>query len=174
MFESLLCVQVVARAASAILVSEGSGMTTVTRVATLLAAGMLVAQPCAASDFLDAQAMQRQSSTFAGLNVRLPLGHAQRSKPTARLQFTASHSYRDQRTGTTQTVRAPGLEIGGSKGGKPALYLNGQNTAEMQEKLRLSGSTPNEVWIVLGVGLVAVVVLLAASGPILPRSPIPE
>ena len=149
-------------------------MTTVTRVAALLAAGMLAGQPCAASDFGNAQAMQRQSSTFAGLNVRLPLGHAQRSMPTARLQFTTSHSYRDERTGTTQTVRAQGLEIGGSKGGKPTLYLNGLKTAEMQEKLRLSGSTPNEVWIIFGVGLVAVVVLLAASGPILPRSPLPE
>ena len=149
-------------------------MTRVTRVALIMVAGALIAQPCAASDYREARPTQQQSSAFAGISVRLPLGQAQQAKPTARLQLTTSHTLRNDWTGASQTFKAQGLEIGGTKDGKPALYLNGQSTAEMQEKLRLSSSTPDAVWIVLGVGLVAVVLLLATSGPILPRSPLPE
>jgi hypothetical protein len=79
-------------------------MTAVTRIAALVAAGALLAQPCAASELRDpASGMQRQSSAFAGLNLRLPLGQSGKAKPTARLQFTTAHTFREGRTGATQT-----------------------------------------------------------------------
>ncbi len=135
-------------------------MTGVRHLAAMLAAGMLMAQPCAASDVRDAQATQRQSSAFAGLNVRLPLGQAQKAKPTARLQLTTSYRFRDERTGVTQTFRAQGLEIGGAKGGKPTLYLNGQSTADMQKKLGIGGT--GTTLLIVG-GIVLVLVIVAAS-----------
>ena len=139
----------------------------------MTAAAFLAAQPCAAAAE-PRSTSETRVSTFAGINIRMPLGKAERTRPSARLQLTTSYSVRDVRTGAIRTIRPHGLEIGAAGNGAPAFYLNDQNRVEMQERLRLSGSTPDVVWIVLGVGLVAVVVLLAASGPILPRSPLPE
>ncbi len=139
-------------------------MTRATQFAAMLAVGMFVAQPCAASNLRDGQVMLRQSSAFAGLNVRMELGQARKAKPTARLQFTTSHTFRDERSGATQTFRAQGLEIGSTKGGKPTFYLNGQSTADMQKKHNIGG-TGTTLLIVGGVLLVLVVAAVAASGP---------
>jgi hypothetical protein len=131
----------------------------------MFVAGMLIAQPCAANDVGNGQSTLRQSSAFAGLNVRLPLGQAQKARPTARLQFTTSQTLREERTGATQTFKFQGLEIGGAKGGKPTLYLNGQSAADMEKKLCLGG-TGNTLLIVGGVVLlVAVVAVVATGGP---------
>jgi hypothetical protein len=143
-------------------------MTKVKGAAAIFAAAMLVAQPCAATEFGGAQEMQRQSSAFGGLNVRLPLGGAHKAKPTARLQLTTSRTFREERTGFTQTFRAQGLEIGGAKGGKPTLYLNGQSTADMQKKLGIGG-TGKTLLIVGGVVLVLVIVVAASSFSVFPE-----
>jgi len=102
-------------------------------------------------------------STFAGLNVRMSLGGAKRARPSARLQLTTSYDVRDTRTGSIKTFKVQGLEIGAGRNGAPAFYINGQSTAQMQKKLRLSSSTSNTVWIVAGVALVAVAVLVLVS-----------
>lgn len=138
-------------------------MTRVTQAAAIVAAGMLVAQPCSASDLGNSQTMLRQSAAFAGLNVRLPLGGAQKIKPTTRLQLTTSHTLRDERTGATQTFRPQGLEIGGARGGKPTLYLNGQSTADMDKKLGIGG-TGTTLLVVGGVLIVLVVAAAVAGG----------
>lgn len=143
-------------------------MRKVAHVSAWLAAGVLVTQPCAARDFREHQAMHRQSTAFGGLNLRLPLGPGRKTKPTARLQLTASHTFPDDRTGGTQTFRAQGLEIGGTKSGKPTLYLNGQSTAEMQKKLNVGG-TGTTLLIVGGVVLVLAVAAVAAAGPGFPE-----
>ena len=143
-------------------------MTRATQVAAMLAAGMLVAQPCAASDLRNGQSMQRQSSAFAGLNLRLPLGQARQAKPTARLQFTTSQTLRDERTGATQTFKPQGLEIGGAKGGKPMVYLNGQSTADVKKKLGVGG-TGTTILIVGGVVLLVVVVAALSSFSVFPE-----
>lgn len=132
------------------------------RIGTILAAGMLVAQPCAASGFQEAQETSRQSSAFVGLNLRLPLGQVRTAKPTLRLQFTTSQTVRDQRTGATETFKADGLEIGGMKGGKLTFYLNGESATEMQNRLNVGGANGTLI-IVGGVVLVAVLVLAASA-----------
>jgi hypothetical protein len=109
--------------------------------------------------------MQRQSSAFAGLNLRLPLGQSGKAKPTARLQFTTAHSFREGRTGATQTWKAQGLEIGGAGPGKPVFYLNGQSTADLQKRLNANG-TGKTLLIVGGVVLVAVVVAAAMAASV--------
>lgn len=126
----------------------------------LVAAGMLAAQPCAASL---AQG-QQNGSAFAGLNLRMPLGTAKAAKPSARLQFTTAYSFQDGRTGATETFKAPGLEFGTGKSGKPVLFLNGQDTAEMRERMQANGSTGSTLLIVGGVLLVLAVVAVAAGG----------
>lgn len=137
-------------------------MTTATQVAASLAAGMLISQPCAASNPEDGQSMLRQSGAFAGLNVRLPLGQTQKSKPTARLQFTTSQTLRNERTGAIHTFKAQGLEIGSTKSGKLNLYLNGRSTVEAQNKINVGGAGTT-LLIVGGVLLVGVLVAAASA-----------
>lgn len=137
-------------------------MTFVKCALTITAAGILAAQPCAAASS-SAGWTEHRMSTFAGLNVRMSLGGAKRARPSARLQLTTSYDVRDTRTGSIKTFKVQGLEIGAGRNGAPAFYINGQSTAQMQKKLRLSSSTSNTVWIVAGVALVAVAVLVLVS-----------
>jgi hypothetical protein len=135
-------------------------------ITALLAASLIAVQPCAAAeDFRAFSPTHRQTSAFAGLNVRLPLDSGNRVKPTARLQLTAAHSAIDARTGAMQTLKAQGLEFGSGLKGKPALYLNGQDTAEMKQKMQLGGSTGTILLVAGGVLLVLVVVAAASIPP---------
>ena len=133
--------------------------------AAALAAGMLVAQPCAAADdFRGTSGLERRTSAFAGMSVRLPLGASERSKPTARLQFTTAASTRDARTGSMETLRAQGVEIGAGKAGKPALFLGGRSAAELKQQHGLK-STTGTILLVGAVVVVGVVLLAAFTIP---------
>jgi hypothetical protein len=127
--------------------------------AAIIAAGFIAAQPCAAASGYS----ERSSSAFAGLNIRMPLGEA-RARPVARLQFTAGYNLRDVRSGSTETFRAKGLEIGAARNGKPNFYLNGHSTADMQRRFGANGSTGSTLLIVGGVLLAVVVIAVAAGG----------
>ena len=129
--------------------------------AAIAAAGMLAAQPCAAAeDYRDAGMRERHASAFAGVNLRLPIGGKQAGKPTARLQLTAASTIRDIRSGSTRTVRAHGFEIGTGGKGKAALYMGGQNTAEMDTKLGIGGTTTT---VIVVAGVLLLLYILAAS-----------
>jgi hypothetical protein len=99
------------------------------------------------------------------MNVRLPLDRSTPAKPSARLQLTSAYSSMDVRTGAVQTLKAQGLEIGAGLKGKPTLFLNGQNTAEMKQKLEVKGSTGTTLLIVGGILLVLLVVAAASVPP---------
>lgn len=137
-------------------------MTFARRALMLTAAGVLTAQPCAAAMPSPAWG-ELQMFTFAGLNVKVALGNAKASRPSGRLQLTTSYHLRDASTGSVQTLKTDGLEIGTSARGAPKLYLNGQDTAEMREKLRLSGPNSDTTSIVLAVALVVVGVVVIAN-----------
>ncbi|MBA3678275.1 MAG: hypothetical protein H0W74_12880 [Sphingosinicella sp.] len=94
----------------------------------------------------------------------MPLSGATKVKPSARLQFTTGYDVLDTRTGSVQSFKARGLEIGTARNGKPTFFLNGQDSAGMQEKLQLNGSTGSTLLIVGGVLLVLAVVAVAAGG----------
>ena len=67
------------------------------------AAAMLIAQPClAASDLRDAGAAERRTSAFAGVRLRVPMGNPER--PSARLQLTTFHVYRDASGVTVRSI----------------------------------------------------------------------
>ncbi len=102
----------------------------------------LSAQPCAAAYYGPAViGAEARIATFAGLNLRMPLGATARPKPTAGLQLTSAFNVRDANKGTMLTLKGHGLEAGVAKGGKPSLYLNGRNATDIEEKLRMSGAT---------------------------------
>jgi hypothetical protein len=140
-------------------------MASIKHAAALMAAGIIALQPCAAAeDFRAFSATHRQTSAFAGVNVRLPLDSGARVKPSARLQLTSAYYAMDARTGAVQTLKSPGLELGTGAKGRPTFYLNGQNTAEMKQKLELGGST-GTILLVAGAALVVLVVVAFASTP---------
>jgi hypothetical protein len=63
------------------------------------------------------------------------------------------------RTGSVETLKAQGLEIGGAKDGKPTLYLNGQSTADTQKKLGIGTGTA----LLIAGGAVLVLLVVAMS-----------
>ena len=133
--------------------------------AAIAAMGILAAQPCAAAeDVRDSGMRERHASAFGGFSLRVPFGGAQAGKPSARLQLAAASTVRDTRSGSTSTRRADGLEIVAGEGGKPALHMAGQSTAQMKTKLGLGKSTTTIV-VAGGVLLLLLVVLAAAQVP---------
>lgn len=130
------------------------------------AALFLIVQPClAAGPASNFGASETRAAAFGGLQVRLPLGQKERAKPTARLQLSSAYYERERSGALVQTQRTSGLELGAGKAGKPALYLGGQDTAEMQNKLNIGGTTTT--LLIVG-GVVLVVVLLASVASALP------
>ena len=131
-------------------------------ITAFVAMGALAVQPCAAAYYTPrASGAETQTSAFVELNVRMPLGAAARAKPTARLQLTSAFNVRDARTGSMQTFKGHGLEIGAAKSGQPALYLNGRNTTDIKAELGMSGTT--KTVLILGGVLVALAVVVAAA-----------
>jgi hypothetical protein len=125
------------------------------------AAGFLAFQPClAAEQFRADGAGQRQSSAFAGIAIRVPLGRAAGArKATARLQLTTFHERRDSRGGAMVSQRHAGVELGFNARGRAAYFVGGQELRKMDERLHAKGSTK---WIIIG-GVLVLVVLVAAS-----------
>lgn len=125
------------------------------------AAGFLAFQPClAAEQFRADGAGQRQSSAFAGVAIRVPLGRTAGSrKPTARLQLTTFHERRDSRGGSVMSHRPDGVELGLDARGRAAYFVGAQEVRKMDERLHAKGSTK---WILIGGVLVLVVVVAAA------------
>jgi hypothetical protein len=139
--------------------------------AAIAAGGLLAAQPCAAAS--DPRGWEeRRVSAFAGVNVRMSLGGTKPARPSARLQLSTGYDVRDARTGTARTVEAGGIEIGADRNGAPTLRLNGRDAAGVREKLGLSSSTSDTIWIALGVALVAVTVLVLSNSAELPGPPV--
>lgn len=130
-------------------------------VGALLAVTMLAAQPCAAAeDMRHFSNSERRSAAFGGVNIRLPLGQGVRSKPTARLQLTSTHTYRDNGSGAVRVFSPSGLELGASEKGKPTLYVGGQHPAEIKKKLGIGGTTTT--LLVIG-GVILILAVVAAS-----------
>jgi hypothetical protein len=131
----------------------------------LAATCALAAQPCAAAGaFQDFGANERRSAAFAGLKLNVPMGQAKRAKPTARLQLTSTHQFRDSRTGEMRTLSPAGLELGASAQGMPVLFVGGQDAAAVNKELGIGG-TATTLLIVGGVVLVLLVVAASSVPP---------
>lgn len=130
--------------------------------AAACAALALVAQPCGAAEVVSPVAAgERHSSAFAGLNLRLPLGRAgEKEKPSARLQLSMTHEYRDVTGATLRRHQSRGLELGLGSKGSPAYFVGGQKMSEKDARLRLSGG--KTTWLVVAGAVVLAVVVLAA------------
>ncbi len=139
-------------------------MTKVIITAGTILALALSATPCfAADDIRAAVNFERQTSAFAGANVRLTFGQRGRSKPTARLQLGAVHELRGAEAAPVAARQYVGLELGLNPGAKPELFLGGQSTKQIGERLNLGGSASNTVAIVFGVALVVVGVIVISN-----------
>ena len=113
---------------------------------------MLAPVPCrAADDMRTIDDKRRQPAAFAGASIRLPLGGKQRARPSARLQLGMVHG-----AGTARQIPAGGVELGLTGRGRPEMFVGGQSTRELRERMKLSGSTGDTVWVVFGVALLVV------------------
>lgn len=129
--------------------------------AAMVAMAILATQPCAvgAQDFYS---NERRSSAFAGMKINMPIGQRKQEKPTARLQFTTHHEFRDLRTGELRTVRPAGLELGVAHTGNVTLTIGGREAPKVGNQLGVSG-TGKTVLIIGGVVLVGLILAVAAA-----------
>ncbi len=134
-------------------------------IAAAASALVHIPAPAVAAQSMHAsQSEERQTGTFAGANVRLEFGASRRVRPVARLQAGVTHQFRG--TGPAPSARANtyrGLELGLGRAGRPEFYVGGQNSRQIGERLNLTGSSPNALWIVFGVALVAVTILVVTN-----------
>jgi hypothetical protein len=130
------------------------------KAAAAAAAAMLIGQPClAADDMRNMGGGERRSGAFAGLNLRVPVGKGNPEKPSARMQLTTTHEYRNASGEVLRAYRADGLELGLRRTGAASLRIAGQDLRATKERLAMNGST--KTYLIVG-GVVLVVVVLAA------------
>ena len=133
---------------------------TPSRYATAAAMAVLCAQPClAADDMRSTGAGERRSGAFAGMAVRLPMGTRHREAPTARLQLTTFHDYRDSSGATVRSYRPRGVELGFERG-RATYLVGGQDVLDIEKKLHAKGSTTT--WLLVGGALVLTLLVLNA------------
>lgn len=134
---------------------------TVSRTIAAAALTLLCAQPCLAAEDMrfTGAAGEKRSGAFAGVTVRMGIGTRLAERPTARLQLTTFHDYRDTRGASTGSYRPRGLELG-FDGGRPTYLVGGRDMRQVRERLNASGST--KTWLLVGGALVLTVVVLAA------------
>jgi hypothetical protein len=116
---------------------------------------MVCAQPCLASTSFDQGSAMSRPAAFAGASVRLELGKP-KARPDARLQLGMT---RTQGANGEALMQLRGLELGRSKSGKAAFYVNGMETRQVQQKLGIGGSTGT--YVLIGAGVLLLVVLAA-------------
>jgi hypothetical protein len=136
------------------------------RLGSALAALTLAPAPClAADDARDAGSGGHAVAAFAGASLRLPLGGGAAAKPSTRLQLTTVHYRADRRSSFLRGHRSAGLELGMADGRKPALFLMGEDVAQMKRRLGIgSGSTPLYILGGVAVAVAAAVLLLDGDG----------
>ncbi len=104
---------------------------------------MFGGQPClGADDMRGFGNIETRSGAFAGASLKMPLGSLKAALPSARLQLGMRHMQQDSAGRLPSRARQIGLlEIGGAKGGKPALFVGGQDVAQVEKRHGLVGTT---------------------------------
>lgn len=147
-------------------VFNGGNMMFLAKPAAATAAFFLIAQPCwAAGPTVGLSSSESRVAAFVGFKLRLPLGQKEHAKPTARLQLTSAYYARESSGALAQSRRSPGIEFGAGKTGQPALYIQGRDSAEMQKRLNMDGTTT----LLIAGGVLLVVVVLAAAASATPK-----
>jgi hypothetical protein len=126
-----------------------------------LLSGMLGAQSAvAAEDYRHAGYDESRRAGFAGAVFRLEMGAAAKA-PSTRLQIgVRSISSRRQFEGTTSDVHVPVFELGAAGKDRGKLFIAGQSTGELKQRLGPSGTT---VAVVFSVALLAVGLLVITN-----------
>jgi hypothetical protein len=106
-----------------------------------------------------AGAGDRRSGAFAGVSMRLPMGTRERQVPTARLQLTTIHDYRNASGATVRSYRPNGVELG-FENGRATYLVGGQEVRQIREKLHAKASATT--WLLVGGAVVLTLLLLSA------------
>jgi hypothetical protein len=86
----------------------------------------------------------QRTGAYGGVNLRLEFGRNRRPIPVAR-------------------IAVPALELGLKKSGGPELFVAGQSTARIEQRLGARDLGLGPVEIVFGVALIAVTILVVTS-----------
>lgn len=136
-------------------------------ISAAFAAAALVSQPVSAAEDPrpHATAVEQRTGAFAGARLRIPIGARQaRERPSAVLQLGFEHIRRDRGAASSMTARrGSALELGFSEKAKPAFLVGGTPVRTMER--RLGVSTGGAIAIGVGVTLLVLVALVAASDP---------
>ncbi|HEV2078798.1 MAG TPA: hypothetical protein VGR19_02720 [Allosphingosinicella sp.] len=126
---------------------------------------ILGGQPClAAQDVRPLRPGEQRSASFAGAQVRMPLGSKAATKPTARLQLGIAHSSRPMDfAAPPRTYRVSALELGASQTGKPNLYAGRRRASDVRKRLGAKGESGTTLLIVGGVVMGLAILALIAS-----------
>ena len=129
-----------------------------------LLSGMLGAQPAvAAEDYRHLGYTESRRAGFAGAVFRLEMGAAAKA-PSTRLQIgVRSVSSRRQFEGTTSDVHLPVFELGAAGKDRGKLFIAGQSTGELKQRLGPSGTVGTTVAVVFSVALLAVGLLVITN-----------
>jgi hypothetical protein len=119
--------------------------------------------PCFAQDNMSFAHSEQRTGAFAGVNLRLELGQHRRAKPVARIALGLARETGGGAASDTRRNSIPTLELGLKKSGGPELFIAGQPTARVNERLGARGLRLSPVEIVFGVTLLAVGVLVITS-----------
>lgn len=151
----------------ACLAVEGKvNMAVLRKSAAATAATMMIAQPClAAQNIHGTSATERQSSAFAGVRLRLPIGARTPERPSVRLQLTTVHDYRNPAGATVRSDRPDGLEFGVGGDNRLTFSVAGQDVGMRQQERRLGSNTTAIVVGGVVVAALALAVLAASQVP---------
>lgn len=124
----------------------------------------LCAEPAfAAEDHRTSQYDETRRTAFAGAVFRLEMGPGAKP-PATRLQMgLRSLSSGRHSEAPPRIAHVPLFELGVAGKGKPEMFVGGRSVREMRERMNLTSSTPNTVWIIMGVVLVAVTILVVSG-----------
>ena len=125
-----------------------------------------VTAPCFAQDSMSfANSHEQRTGAYGGVNLRLEFGgQHRRPRPVARIALGSTQESRGS-SGTAgprrNALRA--MELGVRKGGVPELFVAGQSTAGVSERLGIGDTRFGPLEIIFGVALIAVTILVVTS-----------
>ena len=111
--------------------------------------------PCFAQDSMSfAHQNEQRTGAFGGVNLRLELGQNRRPRPVARIAVGLTQETRGSGVQSTRRNAVPALELGLKKSGGAELFVAGQSTARLNQRLGANA---------LGLGPVETVAFVAAA-----------
>jgi hypothetical protein len=139
-------------------------MKTVLRGLLAASAMICLTTPCLAQDVTSfAHSTDQRTGAYGGVNLRLEFGRNRRPTPVARIAVGLTQEARASGDASARRNAVPALEVGLTRSGGPELFVAGQSTARIEQRLGARGLGLGPVEIVFAVALTAVTILVVSG-----------